>query len=162
MLMSQASYSASSMPRARSSSSRIVTFTPFGVPEGVELQRMVAHGQLLFVGGTRDGPVDVGEAGRRSRHPHFQTLGGTYGVDWVMECLLDPAEHANAPRSGGANAPAPRGYARVFQGFAPGADHGAYPPRLVQTRGNSALSMRSPVPRVDDFPASRATPSRSR
>ena len=32
MLMSQASYSAASMPSARSSSSRIVTLTPFGVP----------------------------------------------------------------------------------------------------------------------------------
>ena len=31
-------------------------------PEGVELQRMLADGELLLVGGAGDGPVDAGEA----------------------------------------------------------------------------------------------------
>ena len=35
---------------------------PVGCSEGIELQRMLADGQLLLVGGARDRPVDAGKA----------------------------------------------------------------------------------------------------
>ena len=48
-------------PRSRSSSSSAVTFTPFGVRQRIQLQRILATRQFFLVSWPSDQPIDVGE-----------------------------------------------------------------------------------------------------
>ena len=65
ILISQASYSAPLWPAASSSSNMTVTFTPFGVRQRIELERVFSHRQRLVMCGPAIGTVDVGEAPAR-------------------------------------------------------------------------------------------------
>jgi hypothetical protein len=59
ILIGQPSYSATQLPSASNSSSMIVTFTPFGSAQRVELERVTADRERLLVRRASDRPVDV-------------------------------------------------------------------------------------------------------